>query len=182
MRRKCLGFLALVFVLVMSMFSNVFASNDGWTCMSSYNTNYSKGDVIKSISNIEQIVSTIDSSSELIFESNFEVKSGDELYVCLETSLQGNEEYIYEASSHNVISVTAENGTTLCSVSCNLGEIQIGPNGLYNLTHFFGNDEITITDETAGKLTVEIFIEGPGTEHLDAVTEAVCLEINGSEV
>ena len=121
-RRKCSGFFVLVFVLVVSMFRNVFASNERyWTCIDEYNSPYSIGDTIYSIYSLTRLTSTNDKTSYVTLESNFEVESGDELYIYMESYFTGEEEYMDQASSANWLYVMCENGDKICEISYYLG-------------------------------------------------------------
>lgn len=173
MRRKCLGFLALVFVLVASMFSNVFADNRRyWTCIDEYNSPYSVGDTINQICGLSNLTSTNDKTSYVAFESNFEVKSGDELYMYMESYFTGLEEYMDQAASINWLYVKSESGEIICEIRYELA---------YN-TWMEQSDSVTITDETAGKLTVYAGLEGTGTKKIDVQIGAINFELNGGEV
>lgn len=173
-KRKCLGFLGLVFVLVVSMFSNVFASsNEGWTCIYEKDSPYSIGDTIKSVTGID-IRAENDTTTIVEFQSDFEVKSGDVIELDLETYLCGSKYFFDQASSAGYAAVIAENGETICSVTCNIyGEI--------HPTSYESNRAI-VTDETEGTLTFHLLMEGTGTKEVDACMEQLYLEVNDNEV
>ena len=173
MKRKCLGFLTLVFVLAVSMFSNVFADNIRyWTCIDEYNSPYSVGDTINQICGLSNLTSTNDKTSYVTFESNFEVKSGDELYIYMESYFTGLEEYMDQAVSVNWLYVKSESGETICEIRYELA---------YNMW-MEQSDSVVITDETAGKLTVYAGLEGTGTKNIDVQIGAINFELNGGEV
>ena len=172
-KRKCLGFFVLVFVLVISMFSNVFASNERyWTCIDESNSPYSIGDTIYNICSLTSLTSTNDKTSYVTFESNFEVESGDELYIYMESYFIGDEEYMDQAASANRLYVKSESGEIICEIGYELS---------YR-TQIWQSDSVIITDETAGKLTVYAGLEGTGTKKIDVHIGAINFELNGGEV
>lgn len=173
-KRKCLGFFVLVFVLVTSMFSNVFANNGRyWTCIEESNSPYSVGDTISQICGIQSVLkSENDRTSSVVFQSNFEVKSGDELYIYMESYFTGKEEYMDQAASANWLYVKSENGEIICEIDYELAYDK----------YMQKSDRVVITDDTAGKLTVYAGLEGTGTKKIDVEIGAINFELNGGEV
>lgn len=173
-KRKCLGFLVLVFVLVTSMFSNVFANNGKyWTCIDESNSPYSVGDTIGNICELQRVLkSKNDRTSSVVLQSNFEVKSGDELYIYMDSSFTGEKEYMDQAASANWLFVKSENGEVICEIDYELS---------YN-TYMEKSDRVVITDDTAGKLTVYAGLEGTGTNKIDVEIGAINFELNGGEI
>lgn len=175
MRRKCLGFLALVFVLVVSMFSNVFASSigKGWTCIGSYNNHYEIGDQLGSYLDEMWLNTQNDQSTYVEFESNFEVHSGDVLELSLYTLFDGDENYYDQAASACTAIIYDENGNSILNVNYELRGY---------MSEYRETETTVITDESEGKLTAYIFLEGTGTKYVNASIESLYLKINGKYV
>ena len=171
--KRYLGFLVITLVLVISMFSNVFASSgSGWTCIYSGNSKYSVGSTIDAVGFID-LYTYSQESVGVKFKSNFEVESGDKLYLTLDTYLDGNSDYFNQAASVSFARVIAENGDILLDINYEL---------YGNRTSYYMYQGNTITDETAGKLTLEVGLEGTGTRYVNAYINSICLEVNVKEV
>lgn len=171
--KRYLGFLIITLVLVVAMFSNVFAiTGSGWTCISSYNTSYSVGSIINSVCSDFNIKSGYDSAS-CVLKSNFDVKAGDEVFISFGTSFYGDESKYDGSASICGAHIKTEDGTVLASVSYELNGYHISG---------YGNDSITITDETAGKLVFVIGLEGSGTFGVGSLIDELFVEVNGYEM
>lgn len=171
--KKRLGFLVVTLVLVASMFSNVFASTgNGWTCIYNYNSPYSIGNTIDYLSSLDLYTYNLQTVSVKL-ESNFEVESGDQLDLTLDTYFDGFSDYFDKAASVSWVRVIAENGDVLLDINYEL---------YGNRTSYYMYKRNIITDETAGKLTLDVGLEGTGTRYVDAYISSICLEVNGEEV
>lgn len=53
---------------------------------------------------------------------------------------------------------------------------------LYYKTQFSKSTSVVITDETAGKLTVTIGLEGTGNKNIDVEIGTINFELNDSEI
>lgn len=171
--KRCLGFLVITLVLVVSMFSNVFASNGkDWTCIYSNNTKYAVGDIVKRVSGLN-ISSDGSHTEECQFESNFEVESGDELSLSFGASFWGDKSKFDGSASICIASIYAENGTKLLEVRFELNGNQIEK---------YGHGLIYVSDEDAGKLTFDITMENTGTNEVKTNIEELYVEVNGDEI
>lgn len=170
--KRCLGFLVITLILVISMFSNVFASTgSGWTCISEYNTQYSVGETINYLNSID-LTATNDRTASAIFESNFEVKSGDRLFLEFSSVFSGDSEYFDEAVSACWATIVAENGDTLLDINYTLDG---------NKTGHWTSQSTTVTDDTAGKLTFYIGLEGTGTKKVDSTIGDIYFVLNDND-
>lgn len=173
MVKRSLVFLFIIVLSAVSMLSNVFAGgNNYWTCIEEKNSPYSVGDTISHIYDAENIESKNDTTSYAAFKSNFEVKSGDRLSVYMESYLVGLEEYMDQAASYNWITVQNDKGKVICNIDYELS---------YK-TQFSKSTSVVITDETAGKLTVTIGLEGTGNKNIDVEIGTINFELNDSEI
>lgn len=170
--KRCLSFLVITLILVMSMLSNVSAGYRDWTCTYSRNTIYSVGQVVDGVSGLD-ISSDNGHTGECMFESDFEVEPGDKLWLSFGAYFTGNESKFDGSASACGATVYAEDGTKLLEVRFELCGY---------LLSSCGNDVITIDDETAGKLKFNIFMEGTGTTGVGTDIEELYVEVNGSEV
>ncbi|MDO4301955.1 MAG: GBS Bsp-like repeat-containing protein [Clostridia bacterium] len=146
-------------------------STVGWTCISSYNNSLSEGDVINDAGSIN-LAATNAKTDSVTLESNFEVKSGDKLSLDLYSYFTGNEEYFDQAASVSWANVTAENGDVLLSIRYELTGY---------MTSYGTYKNSTVTDETAGKITLNAGLESTGTRGVNVALDYICLEVNGSE-
>lgn len=173
MRRKCLGFLALVFVLVASMFSNVFADNRRyWTCIDEYNSPYSVGLTVNKVT-YTSISADGRHSESCTFESNFEVEEGDLLSIAFGAYFEGDSDKFDGSASYCGAEIIAENGDVIASV-----EFELDGNHLSE----YGMDSVYVTEETAGKITFNIFMENTGTFDVSAELSELLVERNGTEI
>lgn len=173
MRRKCLGFLALVFVLVASMFSNVFASsNSGWTCIQERDSDYSVGQIVDEVTGLS-INSDGYHDESCTFESNFEVEEGDLLLVSFGACLEGDSSKFDGSASICWVRLIAENGDTIANVRFELNGNHLSADGV---------DSSYITKETAGKITFDVFMENTGLYDVSTALTDLCVERNGIEI
>lgn len=171
-KKKGLWFLLVTALLVIASIMNVFAGTTDWTCTESYNTIYSVGDVIPGASYID--ISADSSHSEsCTFESNYKVKAGDNLHLSFGTCFAGNKNKFDGTASICRAVVYAENGTKLADVSYELNGYQ---------TTNYGKDDVKITDATAGKLKLTVYLENTGTNGVSTLLEELFVEVNGNEI
>ena len=169
--KRCLGFLVITLALVISMFSNVFASSYGyWTCVDTYNIslggqlNYMNGLYLESI-NQQSVYAK--------FESSFEVSSGDTIELKLSTQLEGDEDYFDQAASMCGAAVIDENGNVILSIYYQIA-------GSY--PNYSETKSANITAENAGKLYVTVSLEGTGTNYVDSCLGSIHLKVNNEYV
>lgn len=171
--KRSLCFFVVTLVLVISMFGNVFAGgSSGWILISEHGTSYQSGERFDYASDLN-FNTVYPSSAECICESNFNVSAGDDVGLDFEAYLAGNETDVDGAASVCYASIIAENGTELAGVSFELH----GSNVLD-----YGDDSIRITNETAGKLKLRVFLEDTGKSGVEARVNNVCVYVNGDEV
>lgn len=170
--KKCLGFFITTIILVISMFSSAFASSKGnWTCTAEHKTRFSVGQVVDYITNLD-ITADGQHTESCEFVSDFEVKPGDEITISLDASFSGDKNRIEEAISACGASLKSENGNKILNVD----SVVMGytPASEYK--------KVRITEETAGKLTFFVYLEGTGTNGVSVSFDDLCIEINGTEV
>lgn len=144
----------------------------GWTCMNTYNTGYIVGSTIDSMGYL--FMSSYKSKTISVnFQSNFEVKSGDEIYFSMGSYFSGDEAIFDQAVSYCNATLIAENGQIISYIDYELRG---------NKTNNGKLDRVLITDETAGKLVLEVSLEGSGMFNVDVDLDYVCVEINGKEL
>ena len=173
--KRCLGFLVITLALVISMFSNVFASTgSGWTCVSSSCVKYEVGETINKVSDI-YFWNVYPKHAYVTFESNFAVKSGDTVELCLGAYLTDNidNKNLDGAASICLAQLLAENGTLLADLRFEL----TGSNQTDSKTVKFN-----ITNTTAGKLKLYLFAEGTGLSGTEARIAGTYIKVNGVEV
>ncbi len=171
--KRCLGFLVITFVLVFSMFSNVFANTYGyWTCVSQNNSIYPVGSTISSVSNLN-IRSDIRGTEYCKFESSFEVEEGDLLSLSFGAFFAGNKNEFDGAASDCVAQVVSENGSIIATINFEL-------NG--NLLSYYEHKDVYITKETAGKINFYIHMECPGPVDVSTELNELFVEVNGCEL
>ncbi len=100
------------------------------------------------------------------------MKSGDELYIYMESYFVRLKEYMAQVASANWLYVKSEKGDIICEIDYSLA---------YN-TGLKQSDSVIITDDMAGKLTVYAGLEGTGTKKIDVHIGAVNFELNDGEV
>ena len=172
-KRKCLGFFVLVLVLVLSMFGNVFASsNGGWTCIEESNSDYSVGNTVNKVT-YTSISADGYHSESCTFESNFEVEEGDLLSVAFGAYFDGNSDKFDGSASYCIAQIIAENGDVIARVKFEL-------NG--NYLSEYGVDSAYVTEETAGKIRFNIFMENTGTFDVSSELDELVVERNGIEI
>ncbi|MEI3163765.1 MAG: hypothetical protein V8S74_10370 [Lachnospirales bacterium] len=170
--KKCLGFLILTIILVISMFSSAFANSLGsWTCIQESRTKFTVGQVLNNVSCLN-INADGQHSEYCTFVSDFDVEPGDVVSISFAASFRGDKNRIEEAVSACGASLTAENGKTILSAD----SVVLG------WTDAYQNKEVEITEETAGKLTFEVYLEGTGTNGVSVRFDDLYIEINGEEV
>ena len=171
--KKCLGFLAVTLMLIVSMFSNAFASsNSGWVCTEANGIDYHEGSVISKTSEI-YIVNEFPDTSWFEFESNFTVKQGDRISLGLGACLYGYETSIDGTASICRAELISEDGTVVASVSYNLRG---------SADTQYETDSCTISSGTAGKLKLYLFTEDPGRRGVYSIITDVNVTVNGQEV
>lgn len=173
--KRCLGFLVITLVLVVSMFSNVFASNNtGWTCTAESGTRYSVGDTISHVSGI-YFWNVYPKNASATFESSFAVKSGDTVELCLNAYLSDNVDNkdIDGAASICLAQLISENGSLLSDVRFELSGSKYSDSK---------SQTIKITNATAGKLKLYLFAEGTGKSGVEARIAGPYVKVNGVEV
>lgn len=171
--KRSLCFFVVTLVLVISMFGNVFAGgSSGWILISEHGTSYQSGDRLNYASDL-YFFTVYPSNAECICESNFDVSAGDNIRLDFEAYLYGNETDVDGAASICSASLIAENGTELAEVRFELHGSKISA---------YGNDTIRITNATAGKLKLYVFLEGTGKSGVEARVDNVCVYVNGDEV
>lgn len=169
--KKCLSFMLIVVFLVSAMLCNVQASSGGyWTCTYSYYSPYSVGSTIDSATGLS--LSAGLNTAVCKFDSSFEVKAGDTVYLDFNTLFTGTGNYD-EASSANWAKIIAEDGTVLLSANYTLYGNNIA-DGSYSSKK--------ITSQTAGKLTFEVGLEGTGARNVAAEIDYLYVEVNSDEV
>lgn len=144
----------------------------GWTCIDENNSLYSVGSILSNAGYLNLYTKNQQTTS-VKFKSNFEVKSGDRVELDLETCFTGDQTYFDQAASMSWAQLIAENGEILLDID-------------YDLTGYstsgWGSDYTFITDETAGKLTLYVGVEGTGTRYVNAKVDSICVEINSDEM
>lgn len=170
--KRCLGFLVITLVLVVSMFSNVFASNNtGWTCIRSYKTDYNVGDTVDFISDIG-LITHHPNYAIVELKSNFNVKTGDIIELGFNAVIEGsNQEGIEQSASTCLAQLLTEDGTLLNEVRF---ELKGG-------RHEGGTKQVKITNKTAGKLRLYVYLEDTGNQYTTSVVEELYVNINGND-
>ena len=170
--KRCIRFLVITLVLVISMFSNVFASGEsGWTCTRSYKTDYNIGDTVDYISDVG--LTTSPPYYALIeFKSNFNVKTGDIIELGFSAVIEGSdEEAIEQSASFCLAQLLTEDGTLLDEVRF---ELKGG-------RHEGGTKQVNITNQTAGKLRLYMYLEDTGNHRTKPIVEELYVNINGRD-
>lgn len=171
--KRCLGLLVITLVLIVSMFSNVFASSYGyWTCIDNYNTSFPIGGQLNYIDDL-YLESVQQQSVYAKFESSFEVSSGDTIELKLSSQLEGDEDYFDQAASMSTATVRDENNNVILRIS-------------YQIAGSYPTGNVTkcanITAENAGKLYVTISLEGTGTNYVNSCLGGIHLKVNNKYV
>lgn len=170
--KKCLGFLILTIILVISMFSSAFANSLGsWTCTQESRTKFTVGQVLENVSCLN-ITADGQHSESCTFVSDFDVEPGDVVSISFAASCGGDKNRVEEAVSACGAFLKDENGNTIL----NAGSVVLGWNSAYQ------HKEVEITEETAGKLTLGVYLEGTGTNDVSVNFDEFYIEINGEEV
>lgn len=170
--KRCLGFLIVTVVLVISMFGNVFASSTGWTLTSEDGTFYQRGDRFNYASDL--FFNTVyPRNASVTLDSNFDVSAGDDVSLDFKAYLYGNETDTDGAASMCSANLVAENGTVLASVSFEIHGSRESD---------YGSDSIRITNATAGKLKLVVFLEDAGKSGVESRVNRVRVYVNGDEV
>lgn len=171
--KRCLRLLVITLALVVSMFSNVFASSYGyWTCVSQHNSKYPVGTQLSCLSNLD-IRADIHGTEYCKFDSNFEVEEGDLLSLSFGAFFSGNENEFDGSASDCVAKVISENGDVIANINFEL-------NG--NLLSCYERKDVYITKETAGKIRFYIHMECPGPVDVSTELNELFVEINGEEL
>lgn len=171
--KRCLGFLFITLTLMVSMFSNVFASSKGyWTCVGESGTHLSVGNTVNYASNIS-FWNCYPMGASVRYASSFSVEPGDSIELGLGADLVGNETDIDGAASVCVAELIAENGAVIASVTLDLSGS--------NYTDY-RTSSAHITNATAGKLKLYIFAEGTGVSGVETRITDVYVEVDGYEV
>ena len=167
--KRCLGFLVITLVLVISMFSNVFASSYGyWTCVDTNDTSYLLGEQLDYIDDL--YLETVQQQSVYAkFKSSFEVSSGDTIKLILSAQLEGDKNYFDQAASMCGATVIDENGNVILSIYYQIA-------GSY--PNYSETKSANITAENAGKLYVTVSLEGTGTNYVDSCLGGIHLIVN----
>ncbi|MDO4301402.1 MAG: hypothetical protein Q4D26_08455 [Clostridia bacterium] len=167
--KRCLGFLVVTLMLVISMFSNVFASSYGYWYNAAYPNN--KVDFVSDI----YIKATYGSNAFCNLTSSFDVSEGDVVSLSFYTQLIGIETDIDGAASGCQARIIAENGTVLATVRYTL-------RGSSDSSYLGGDKSVRITNTTAGKLTLDVSIEEPGASGTEVRLKKLNVKVNGTEV
>jgi hypothetical protein len=171
--KRYLRLLVITLVLVVSMFSNVFANTgSGWTCIKQGNTDYSVGERLDTISGISIYASDC-RSAYCIFNSNFDVKEGDLLSIAFGSFFSGDRSEFDGSASDCTAQVVSENGGLIATINFEL-------NG--NLLSCNERKDVYITKETAGKMKFYIYLECPGPYYVSTELNELYVEINGEDV
>lgn len=163
--KRCLGFLFITLTLMVSMLSNVFASSYGYW----YGSN-----TVEYVSNI-RMKATYGSGDSCDITSSFSVKSGDRVSLSFYTELVGIETDIDGAASMCSAQLIAENGTVLANIRYEL-------RGNSNFSYLGDDKTVTITNATAGKLTLKAYMDEPGVSGTEVRLKKLSVKVNGTEV
>ena len=110
--KKCLGFLILTIILVISMFSSAFANSLGsWTCTQESRTKFTVGQVLENVSCLN-ITADGQHSESCTFVSDFDVEPGDVVSISFAASCGGDKNRVEEAVSACGAFLKDENGNT----------------------------------------------------------------------
>ena len=152
-------------ILVISMLSNVFASSYG------YWYGDKKVDYVSDIN----LRATYGNSVSCSVTSSFDVKSGDKVSLSFYSQIIGIETDIDGAASMCLASLTAENGTVLTTIRYEL-------NGSSSGSYKGSDSTVTINNNTAGKLTLNVIMEEPGESGTEVRLKKLNVKVNGTEV
>lgn len=172
-KRKGLRFLMILMIMVTSLFNHVFASQHTWICTAEQNSRFAVGETIYKASSIAGM-DTHPSSAYCDFDSEFELKAGQKLefkFGATFDSINYDEEQNNPVSSCGAV-VTSESGKVIAKI-----------NFILDNNNKVQSESVTtyITNSTAGKVNLSVFIEGTGEGEISTKVNLLSFKVNGVE-
>ena len=169
--KKYLKFLVIVLILVVSMFSNVFA-NSLWTVTSQYNSHFSVGDSVWGAWNLALETSS-GPNKNVEAQSSFEVKQGDVIRLSYGFRMYGINGTSIDGSASMVrVTVTTADGKRLLSVTHELKG---------NFPRIYDDVYATVPAGSEGKVKLYVGVEGTGTLNVYSEVYEMNFYVNDDE-